>query len=40
MKIRNGIEISDEDAEEYDRLMGVVEYHDSIQYVYKIKLNS
>lgn len=40
MQIRSGIEISDEDAEEYDRLISIAEYSDNQQYVYKIKLNS
>jgi len=40
MPIRNGIEISEEDAIEYDKLIAEAEYYDSIQYTYKIKLNA
>ena len=40
MPIRDGIEISEEDAVEYDRLIADAEYYDRLQYVYKIKLNS
>lgn len=40
MPIREGIEISHEDAAEFDRLMIEATYYDKMQYVYKIKLNS
>jgi len=40
MPKRGGIEITEEDAEEYDRLMNEADYWDSLQYVMKIKLNS
>lgn len=40
MPTRNGIEISEEDAKEYDRLMNLHDYYDRLQYVFKIKLNS
>ncbi len=40
MQIRNGIEISDEDAVLYDKYMDEATYYDRLQYVYKIKLNS
>jgi len=40
MPIRKGIEISEADAVEYDKLIEEADYCDRIQYVYKIKLNS
>lgn len=40
MVIRNGIEISEEDALEYDKYVEEAGYYDRLQYVYKIKLNS
>lgn len=40
MPIREGIEISDEDAALYDKYKAEEEYYDRLQYVYKIKLNS
>ncbi len=40
MQIREGIQMSDEDAAEYDLCLQQAEYYDRLQYVYKIKLNS
>lgn len=40
MPIRKSINISEEDAKEYDRLIELSEYYDRLQYVFKIKLNS
>ncbi len=40
MPIREGIEISQEDANRYDELMLKATYYDKLQYIYKIKLNS
>ena len=40
MTIREGIDMSEEDAAEFDRLNDIYEYHNRIQHVYKIKLNS
>jgi hypothetical protein len=38
--IRKGIEITEEDAIEYDQHIMMSEYFDKLQYVFKIKLNS
>lgn len=40
MQIREGLEMTDEDAELYDKYKLEAEYYDRIQYTYKIKLNS
>lgn len=40
MPIREGIQITHEDAAEYDRIQAEIEHYDRLQYVYKIKLNS
>lgn len=40
MEIRGGIEISDEDAVEYDRLIDEAAYYDRLQYVKKIQQNA
>lgn len=40
MQIRDGIEMSDDDARLYDQYKDESEYYDRLQYVYKIKLNS
>jgi hypothetical protein len=40
MQVREGIEMSDEDAALYDKHKAAIEYYDRLQYVYKIKLNS
>lgn len=40
MPIREGVEISIEDAKEYDGLMDLSEFNNRLQFVYKIKLNS
>lgn len=40
MPIRNGINISEEDAILYDKYTAEESYYDRLQYVYKIKLNS
>lgn len=40
MPIRKGIEISQQDAELYDKLIDESEYYDRIQMAYKLKLNS
>lgn len=40
MPIRDGVEISDEDAKLYDSYMEEAAYADRLQYIYKIKLNS
>ncbi len=40
MKIRYGIEVSDEDANMLDQLENEKNYYDKIQYVMKIRLNS
>lgn len=37
---RKNIEMTDEDAAEYDRLMEKYTEYDRLQYVYKIRLNS
>lgn len=37
---REGIMISDEDAQQYDKLKEQATYYDKLQYVYKIKMNS
>lgn len=40
MPIREGLELSEEDAVEYDRLIQESLYNDRLQYIFKIKLNS
>lgn len=40
MPIREGIEMSEEDAQLYDSLEQQADYYDRLQYIYKIKLNS
>jgi len=40
MPIRQGLELSDADAIEYDRLVELASYYDRLQYTMKIKLNS
>lgn len=40
MPVREGINISDKDAELYDKYKNESAYYDRLQYVYKIKLNS
>lgn len=40
MKTRNGVQMSNEDADQYDKLNHQQNYYDRLQYVYKIKLNS
>lgn len=40
MKKRNGIDISEEDAELYDEYIAKSQYYDRIQQVMKLQLNS
>lgn len=40
MPNRRGIEVSDEDALEIDRLEAEAEHYDRMQYIKKIQLNS
>lgn len=40
MVYREGIQISEEDAELYDRYKAEYEYNNRLQYIYKILLNS
>src|SRR5271154_75439 len=40
MLIREGLEMTKDDALLYDKYKGEAEYYDRIQYTYKIKLNS
>lgn len=40
MNIREGIEMSDEDAKEYDRLKNEIAYYNRLQNIKKLSLNS
>jgi hypothetical protein len=40
MPIREGVNMTDEDAALYDKYKDEEDYYDRLQYVYKIKLNS